>query len=97
MLARRVPKTDVERIAGSVNLISPLVSIHIVWAKPKATPEITIWMMGGTPLDMSISMSHLRKKTYSTIPPTTAEKIPRSLNRDTSLCFAKIKGMTFIV
>jgi len=97
MIARRIPKTDVERIAGSVNLKSPLARIQLVWANPNATPEMMTWRMVATPLDMSISMVQRQKKTSSTMPPTSAERIPRSLNSEISFCFAKTKGMAFIV
>jgi len=39
-MAKRIPKIVVEKIAGNVNLKSPLASIQLEWAIPKATPEM---------------------------------------------------------
>jgi hypothetical protein len=59
---RALDETNVERIAGNENLISPLERIHAMWANPKATPEMTTCKMRATPLTMSISIVQRRKK-----------------------------------
>ena len=47
-MARKIPRIDVDMIAGRVTLKSRFASsVQLVCANPKATPEMTTWRMGG--------------------------------------------------
>jgi len=98
VIARKIPRIDVDVIAGSEDLRSRFASsVQLACAKPNTIPDIMTWITDANPLDISISMTQRRKKTSSTIPPTTAARIPRSLNREISRCILATKGMALIV